>query len=52
VNGPESVRAVPEVDAVTPLDGERVGELAGPLEGLGDELADLPEVRPALADAG
>ena len=42
MNGPEGVRAVPQVDAVAPLDRERVGELAGPLEGLGDELADLP----------
>ena len=38
---------------VAPLGGQRVGELAGPLERLLDELADLPaDVSPTLAEAG
>ena len=48
VNGPEGVRAVPQVDAVAPLDGERVGELPRTLERLRDELPDLPRRQAGL----
>ena len=39
---PEGRGAVPQVERRPPLVGQRVGELAGPLERLVDERADLP----------
>ena len=48
VDGPEGVGAVPQVDGVPPLLGERVGELAGALERFCHELPDLPRRQPGL----